>query len=258
VVHTHELEVEGHLLTKRYRSWGRGEHRREWSVLQHVHRHCPGLGPEPISADLFAEPPVVTMTVIDGEPLSGALGPQQTKALAVAMETLWSIPQNGSPVLDAWRDDLGFARKLIMLPWPDAHGDIAAAREAALAWWQGPDPALLRHPPTLTVLGHGDPNLSNYLWDGRRAYIVDFEDAGVSDPAAELARFAEHLSARGMDVDSFCARFDVDQTRLRAARRVWAMFWLWLLRPGGPSESRNPPGTADSQARRLLELLSEP
>jgi len=249
--------VEGRLLRKRYRSWDRGEHRREWSVLQHVHRHCPGLSPEPISADLFAEPPVVMMTIIDGEPLSGTPTPQQAKALAVALETLWSIPQDGSPTLDAWRDDLGFARKLVTTPWPDARGDIAAAREAALAWWQGPDPALLLQRPVVTVLGHGDPNLSNYVWDGRRVRIVDFEDAGVSDRAAELARLAEHLSARGMDVDSFCAQFDVDRVRLRAARRVWAMFWLWLLRPGGPSESRNPPGAADSQARRLLELLSE-
>ncbi|WP_158647187.1 aminoglycoside phosphotransferase family protein [Actinoplanes sp. ATCC 53533] len=258
MAHTHELEVDGRLVRKRYTSWSRDEHRREWSVLQRVHRHCPGLGPEPISADLLADPPVVTMTVIDGEPLAGVLSPQETKCLAVAITTLWSVSQAGPPALDAWRDDLGYAQKLVRSPWPDADGDVAAAREAALQWWRGPDPVLLRQPPTLTVLGHGDPNLSNYLWDGRRVRIVDFEDAGISDPAAELARLAEHLSARSLDVDSFCARFEVDPIRLRAARRVWAMFWLWLFRPGGPAESRNPPGTANAQARRLLELLSEP
>lgn len=36
---------------------------------------------------------------------------------------------------------------------------------------------------------------------------------------------------------------------------MWAMFWLRLLSPGGPGEGRNPPGTAEAQARRLLELL---
>jgi hypothetical protein len=41
----------------------------------------------------------------------------------------------------------------------------------------------------------------------------------------------------------------------RASRRLWAMFWLRLLLPGGPGERRNPPGTADTQAQRLLELL---
>jgi hypothetical protein len=33
------------------------------------------------------------------------------------------------------------------------------------------------------------------------------------------------------------------------------MFWLRLLLPGGPAERRNPPGTADIQAQRLLHLL---
>jgi Ser/Thr protein kinase RdoA (MazF antagonist) len=196
------------------------------------------------------------MTVVGGSPLEGNLSSEQMNALAAALQTLWATPQDGSPPLDDWEDDLGFAQKLTTSPWPGADGDVAAARAAALDWWRGPDPALLRQPPTVTVLGHGDPNLANYLWDGRRVRIVDFEDARISDPAAELARLAEHLSARQMDVDSFCARFDVDRIRLRAARRVWTMFWLWLLRPGGPAESRNPPGTVDSQARRLLDLLS--
>jgi len=102
---------------------------------------------------------------------------------------------------------------------------------------------------------HRDPSLANYLWDGYRIRIVDFEDAAVSDPATELAILTEHLSARRLDADEFCGRFDVDPVRLRAARRVWAMFWLWLLRPGGPSEGRNPAGTADAQARRVLALL---
>lgn len=68
------------------------------------------------------------MTVIGGEPLAGALSPKQTNGLAVAITTLWSVPQAGPPALDAWRDDLGFAQKLITSPWPDADDDVAAAR----------------------------------------------------------------------------------------------------------------------------------
>lgn len=30
--------------------------------------------------------------------------------------------------------------------------------------------------PTVTVLGHRDPNLANYSWDGHQVRIVDFED----------------------------------------------------------------------------------
>jgi hypothetical protein len=107
------------------------------------------------------------------------------------------------------------------------------------------------------VFGHRDGNLANYLWDGRRVCVVDLEDAAVSDPATELANLVEHLSARRLDAGRFCARFTVDRSRLRAARRVWAMFWLRLLLPGGPAADRNPPGTAGAQARRLLGLLEQ-
>ena len=106
------------------------------------------------------------------------------------------------------------------------------------------------------IVGHGDPNLANYLWDGLRVRVVDFEDAGRSDVAYELATLVEHLSARAVDAAAFCARFDVDAGRLRAARALWAAFWLHLLLPGGPAARRNPPGTLDAQARRLLDLLS--
>lgn len=153
-------------------------------------------------------------------------------------------------------DDLGFARQLTAGLRPA--GDIrAAAYDAALAWWKGPDPELLQSPPPVTVLGHRDPNLANYLWDGQRVRIVDFEDAAISDPATELALLVEHLSMRAVDVDELCARFSVDQRRLLAARRLWAMFWLRMLLPGGPAAQRNPPGTADRQAQRLLGLLHQ-
>ncbi len=43
--------------------------------------------------------------------------------------------------------------------------------------------------------------------------------------------------------------------RLREPRRLAALFWLILLRPGGPASGRNPPGTPQRQASRLLALL---
>ncbi len=254
MVHTHELTFTGTVLTKRYRSWSRGEHRREWSVLRHVHRYAPDLVPRPLAADLDADPPTVTMSVLPGEPLRGVPNAAQLDALTAAVKQLWALPHHGPHVIDPWTDDLEFARRLTAGPRPT--GELpAAAYDAAVAWWGGPDPAVLRAPPRATVLGHRDPNLTNYLWDGERIRIVDLEDARVSDPASELAILVEHLSARHMDGEEFTARFDVDGVRLLAGRRLWAMFWLRLLLPGGPSERRNPPGTADAQAQRLLDLL---
>jgi Phosphotransferase enzyme family len=224
-------------------------------ALGQVHRYACGLAPEPISADLDAVPPTVTMTVVAGEPLGGSLAPAQLTALAIAITTLWAVPHDDPAVIEPWSDDLSFARTLTEGPRP-AGGVSARAFDAAHAWWDGNDPMLLQTPPQTTVLGHRDPNLANYLWDGTHVRIVDLEDAAVSDPATEVAILLEHLSARDLDTDDFCGRLTVDQPRLHAARRVWAMFWLRLLLPGGPAEARNPPGTAELQAERLLDLLT--
>ncbi|MBM7791244.1 phosphotransferase [Tenggerimyces flavus] len=240
----------GTTLTKRYVSWSRGEHLREWAVLRHLALHSPGLAPLPLSASLETVPPEVVMAVIPGSPVP----PSQLDALASALTRLWAVPIAGLPAVCAWVDDLRFGRMLVDGPRPSC-GVTASAYDAAVEWWTGPDPALLRTRPDALVLGHRDPNLANYLWDGSRVRIVDFEDATISDPATELAIFAEHLATREVPLEEFAARFDVDSSRYLAARRLWAMFWLRLLLPGGPAEPRNPPGTADRQAERVLTLL---
>jgi hypothetical protein len=73
------------------------------------------------------------------------------------------------------------------------------------------------------VLGHGDPNLANFLWDGREMRQVDFEDSGPSDRAFG----------------------DPGRARVRVVGR----------RAGRPGSRRNPPGTLRRQADRLLALL---
>jgi hypothetical protein len=254
VVHTHELLITGRVLTKRYTSWHRGEHRREWLALIHVHPYAPDLVPRPLSARLDAIPPEVDMTVLPGRPLHGCLSTSEIDALVDAVNQLWSVPHEAATGLEPAVSDLDFARYLTSAARPDG-GLTAAAYDAASAWWTGPDPDVLGAAPTSMVLGHRDPNLTNYLWDGQRVRIVDFEDAARSDPAMELAILAEHVSARHLDTEALCARFDVDRARLLAARRLWAMFWLSLLLPGGRSQHRNPPDAADAQARRLLSLL---
>jgi thiamine kinase-like enzyme len=105
------------------------------------------------------------------------------------------------------------------------------------------------------VLGHRDPNRDNYLWDGRRIRIVDFEDAGLSDPATELALLVEHLSWRDTDCGPLLKMVPVDERRFLAARRLWAMFWLGLVLPGSGSSRRRPADVADDQARRVLLTL---
>ncbi|MGW4947997.1 phosphotransferase family protein [Actinoplanes sp. NPDC004185] len=254
MAHTHELVYTGRRLVKRYTSWERGEHVREWSVLRRVHHHLPRLVPRPIAADLETVPPSITMAVIPGGPPTGDLTRSQGAALAAAITALWRVPGAGIVGVTPWSSDLDFGRRLTAGPRPAA-GLTATAYDAATAWWHGPDPELLSRPPRTMVLGHRDPNRDNYLWDGSRIRVVDFEDAGLSDPATELAILVEHLSWRDTDCGPLLARIPVDERRFLAARRLWAMFWLRRLLPGSESDRRRPADVADRQACRLLRLL---
>jgi thiamine kinase-like enzyme len=113
------------------------------------------------------------------------------------------------------------------------------------------------------VLGQGDYNLANFLWDGTRVRIVDFEDSGPSDRAFELAVLVEHISAWSdacLSADLFLALFDLtaaDQVKVREYRRLSALFWLMMLLPGSPAHRRSPSGTLERQATRLLLLLDD-
>jgi hypothetical protein len=102
---------------------------------------------------------------------------------------------------------------------PNPGGDpvVARARAVAVAWLDRR--AVERHssPGHRMVLGHGDPCPANFL------SLFDLTHA-------EAARVHDY-------------------------RRLAALFWLIMLRPGGTSSTRNPPGTLERQADRLLELL---
>ncbi len=143
-------------------------------------------------------------------------------------------------------------------------GDPVAHRAAAAAaaWLEGS--AIGRHnfEDSDIVLGQGDANLANFLWDGHRVRLVDFEDSGPSDRSFELTILVEHLSARSddqVDDDRFLALFDLttaERARLLQYRRLAALFWLMVLRPGGLASHRDPHGALRRQAERLIALLS--
>ncbi|MFI7060174.1 phosphotransferase family protein [Kribbella sp. NPDC050124] len=242
---THAVEVEGSVLTKRYRSWPRDEPGREWAALALINRHAPDLAPTPL--DRAGPPPSIAMTVVPGVPLSGTVDGPRLDALGDALRTLWSIPPDDLPPIDLAALIDRIHRGLAVQR--DVPGVIGSAAEA---WLETADKLTDVPDP---VVAHGDPNLENYLWDGTRIRIVDFEDAGRGDLAVELANLVEHLSGRETDWTGFADRFAVDPARFHSARCLWAAFWLTLVGPGGPSADRNPPGTAEAQAGRLLALI---
>jgi hypothetical protein len=249
-VSTHELSVRDGVVVKRFRSWARGEPAREWMILRLLDERAPGLGPAPVRADLDGDPPSVTMSLVPGVPLAAAPTPPQHDALAAALCRLWTVPVAGLPPRRYLPDEVAstLMRDLAGRRFGGSTVDtaVAAALEfLATPWVEAPDP----------VLGHSDPNVANYLWDGDRVRIVDFEDAGRSDRAYELATLVEHLAARGGDWEPFLDRFDVDRDRLLAGRCTAAALWLHTLLTVEPARRRNPPGTARRQAEHLLSLL---
>jgi Phosphotransferase enzyme family len=220
---THTIARIGSSVRKTYRDWRRGEHEREWSVLDVLARHAADLSPIPLREGLDDDPPWIEMTVVPGRPLGGRLDGVQMRAMIAVLSELWTASVADLPPRRFAPDEaLSVARAEFRAAGrPD--GVAGSAFDACVEFistsWASDDA-----PPA--VLGHSDPNLANYLWDGSRMRIVDFEDAGRSDATYEVATLVEHLSARDTDWRPLIESVDVDVTRLVAGRRLAASLWL--------------------------------
>ncbi|MBF8188458.1 aminoglycoside phosphotransferase family protein [Nonomuraea sp. K274] len=252
--YTHELTIEGDVVTKRYVDTTPGAAEREWRALTLLAGYVHDLVPEPIAF----EDGVVRMSRLGGAPMRGLVRrePRHVTAMADALTELYAaVPQ---PVL----------RTVPVRPWQ---------REAVVEWvgrrcaaWQPRDPQADRavkeglrwleswspgESGVRPVFGAGDGNLANFLWDGTRVRIVDFEDSGRSDLAFELAELAEHVSMWVDGEVEIAQRFELsapEERRLRECRKVQALIWLFLLSHDSP---RNAPGTFERQVQRVLATL---
>src|SRR5215472_6042579 len=175
---THQVSVdhERQVVVKRYLHSGSGEAMREWRALRLLADHAPRLAPEPVSADLDASPPSIVMSLLPGEPLGRRpLEPAQERALAIAIGRLWqAVPARlvmslpGEP--DATAEFVGLVHELAAAP-----SDLATDNRAVLdafargrAWLARAEIGMAGTVPVVTqrVLGHGDAELTNFLWDG--------------------------------------------------------------------------------------------
>jgi aminoglycoside phosphotransferase (APT) family kinase protein len=273
---THGITVEDGITVKRFRSPVIGderrlygdEPRREWRALTLLARYAPGLAPTPIRADLNADPPLIAMSRVPGEPLGARPVTQaQEDAIAAALDRLHhAIPPSelaalerapGSPCLLPDR-----IRDMARARGPESLGPLPRqAYRAALAWLDSGRAQRAASDPGPPVFAQGDPNLANHLWDGNSVHLVDFEASGRGDRAAELADFVEHITVwahAGIDAGAFLDRFDIspgEREQVTQLRRLFAAFWIMRLLPGGSAYHRNPPGTFERQASRLLDLL---
>jgi len=89
--------------------------------------------------------------------------------------------------------------------------------------------------------------------------LVDFEPGAVTGPGnLPICRAPFGMGRCGHRRRGFPGPFDLsagERRRVRLLRRVFAAYWVMRLLPGGSSGDRNPPGTLDRQASRLLDLL---
>jgi Ser/Thr protein kinase RdoA (MazF antagonist) len=258
------VDHERQVVTKRYPRSGSGAALREWRALRLLAEHAPRLAPEPMSADLDASPPSIVMSLLPGEPLGARpLAPAQERALAIAIGRLWqAVPAGLVTSLPGELDTtVEFLRQV--REWAAATSGLATDRTvldavaAGSAWLARTEINMTSGVASAAqrVLGHGDADLTNFLWDGELVRIVDFENAGISERAFELAVLVEHISAwrnGGLDADRFVDDFDLsprERARLADWRRMAALAWLLRLR------SRGDPGVLQLQAQRLLALL---
>ncbi len=265
---THDIEMTATRVVKRFRSCSDREPEREWRALLLLMRYAPDLAPAPLFADLTGEPPVVVMSRLPGEPLRGArVRPEQIKAMARTVAGLFAaVPAAIAGQLPDRRWNQGEVERTIRhwareLPAsaPDA---IVAAVGDGLRWLDTGPRSLAAAAEAPAILGQADGNLANFLWDGGRVRVVDFEDSGRSDRTYELADIVEHVAAwvdTEFDAALFLSHFTLtglEARRLRDSRRLFALLWLLVLALEDPGRPRNPPGTAVRQAKRLLSLLS--
>ena len=272
---THELVFEGDRVVKRFVSWDRGEHVREWRGLSLLARHAPGLAPEPIAARLDEQPPSIVMSRLPGEPLGDApLTDVQVCALADALTRMFtSVPERElfevEPMFDPERARATLLRMRKSVDMREgSHGadpspTVRKAHETALAFTDSPwaeRAAGVGPGASAAVFGQVDGNLANFLWDGEQVRVVDLEDSGRTDVAFELANLVEHISAvhgARLDAERLLAHFSLtpaQSARLRLCRQAFAVYWLLRLLPGGSSHRRNPPSTLEAQAAHLLAL----
>jgi aminoglycoside phosphotransferase (APT) family kinase protein len=261
---THTVELGPPDVTKRFRRGGRERCEREWRALTLLAAYAPGLAPVPLGVGLTADEPVVVMSRLPGEPLRGKpLTGRQLKALAAAVGELYAALPAG--VLDEIPVRPGRQDQLIaqIHAWaprarPRVGGEVGVAMDRGLEWLASSGMEGAGRPDVPRVFGPGDGNLANYLWDGSRVRIVDFEDSGLSDRAFELAEITEHVASwvdHPLDVSSFLDEFElnaVERVRLQDCRRLLALVWLFLLSFGDPEGGQAVQVALEAELPRLV------
>lgn len=263
MVSNHDVTIEGEVVRKRYRRTNRDEPAREWAALVLLDEHAPGLAPQPLARE--ADPPVVVMSRVAGDPLDTVLTPRSLAAMVEAYRMLFAVPIQPDKPLRYWHPEAFFHNTYEWIEQERTRTDlprvVRRALAAAQSWHAAPPLGIrgIRDP----VIAQGDSKVDNMLWDGSRVRLIDFEGFGVGDLAFEVADLVEHISSRlrGLrDPEAVISGFELNAGQLERVeeyRIVLATFWLLTVLPGNPGHDLNPEGGDRLQAAHLVDLLSQ-
>jgi aminoglycoside phosphotransferase (APT) family kinase protein len=147
-----------------------------------------GVAPAIVHVDETAR--AVLSTEVPGAPLHVALADpaQRTPALTSVVEQLRALHDLGAAGVPA-RDAVMFAHGI----W-----ELQRARPGFPAWASGIGATLDEIAAVLAadprrVVSHNDLNPGNVLWDGARAWLIDWDAAGLNHPFYDLATLATFL-----------------------------------------------------------------
>ncbi|HET7456677.1 MAG TPA: phosphotransferase [Gemmatimonadaceae bacterium] len=153
-----------------------------------------GIAPAVVHVDEAAR--AVVSARVAGVPLPAALGDpaQRTAAIAGVVAQLRAL-HAVDPAGVEERDAVDYARRAWAAQrarpgFPSWAAGVGDALDA-IATWLARDPR--------RVVGHNDVNPGNVLWDGARAWLVDWEVAGLAHPYYDVAALATFLA---LDADA--------------------------------------------------------
>ena len=156
-------------------------------ILRRAAEH--GVAPPVVHVDEDAR--AVISVRVAGVPLPAVLGDlsRRERAIADVVARLRSLHEIDATGIEE-RDGVGFARGM----WAEQRGRAGFPPWAAAMSSAFDNIAALLARDARRVVSHNDVNPGNVLWDGSRAWLVDWEVAGLWHPYYDLAAFVTFLA----------------------------------------------------------------
>ena len=210
-----------------------------------------GIGPRVEYADTATG--VLVMDEIDGAPGARPIAAWQALSLARVLRELHTIDMDGEPRLHVSKElaaSAAVAELATRIPELAVYGEASERFDglrAALARLGVPD-----------TLCHNDLNRGNVLFDGMRAWLIDFDHLGIGDPLYDVANAMLSLGIDGALGEKFLEAYFDRPAEAHETARLELMSCLVLLRYGLSALSLVPADLHDRLGTWTPDMLGDP